>query len=369
MRRVRARGEDIRHFILEHVEKHPSGISKIASTHFHITRQAINKHLRRLVYEKSLTESGETRKRAYKLAPLLEWRQDYDITPEIEEHVLWDRDVAPVLGALPQNVMDIWHYGFTEMLNNAKDHSGGTQIMVRISKTAINTEMMISDNGIGIFKKIQEAFHLPDQRYAILELAKGKLTTDPTRHPGEGVFFSSRMFDRFAIGADKTYFGHKFGDDEDWIMAWNSPLGTSVFMELRNHTNRTSKKIFDQYASPDGDYGFNKTVVPVNLAQYGNDKLISRSQAKRVLARLELFKMIMLDFTGVPSIGQAFADEIFRVFAKEHPELTIHVIHANSEVNRMIERARTSSYATLNANGSIAAAATLVRPDEEKTDK
>ena len=107
-------------------------------------------------------------------------------------------------------------------------------------------------------------------------------------------------------------------------------------MELSNHTSRTTKKIFDQYASPDGDYGFNKTVVPVNLAQYGNDKLISRSQAKRVVARLELF-------TGVPTIGQAFADEIFRAFANEHASLSILPVHANSEVNRMIARVRRGS--------------------------
>ena len=365
MVRVRARGEDIRRFVLEHVEKHPGDVSKIASARFDVTRQAINKHLRRLVYEKSLIENGETRKKTYKLAPLEEWRKGYEITPELEEHVLWDRDVAPVLGALPQNVMDIWHYGFTEMLNNAKDHSGGTRISVRLSKTAISTEMIIADNGIGIFRKIQEAFHLPDQRYALFELAKGKLTTDPTKHTGEGVFFSSRMFDRFAIGADKTYFGHKFGDDEDWISDWNAAIGTTVSMVLGNHTNRTSQKIFDQFASPDGDYGFNKTVVPVKLAQYGNDKLISRSQAKRVVARLELFKVIILDFSGVPTIGPAFADEIFRVFAKEHPELTIRALHANSEVNRMIERARTSS-AALNTSGSFPADAVLTKPDEVK---
>lgn len=223
------------------------------------------------------------------------------------------------------------------MLNNAKDHSNGAMILVRISKTAITTEMMIADNGIGIFKKIQEAFNLPDQRYAILELAKGKLTTDASRHTGEGGFFSSRMFDRFSIGADKTYYGHRLGDDSDWVIDW-ADTGTTVFMELSNHTSRTSKKIFDQYTSSDGDYGFNKTVVPVNLAQYGNDKLISRSQAKRVVARLELFKTIILDFTGVPTIGQAFADEIFRVFANEHPNLSILPIHANSEVHRMITR-------------------------------
>ena len=99
------------------------------------------------------------------------------------------------------------------------------------------------------------------------------------------------------------------------------------------------RKIFDRYTS-DGDYGSNKTIVPVKLAQYGNDKLISRSQAKRLLARVELFKIVMLDFQGVQSIGQAFADEIFRVFTLKHPEVTLEPYHTNSEIKRMIERAK-----------------------------
>jgi predicted transcriptional regulator len=70
---LRARGEDIRRFILEHVEKHPNDVSKLTSTHFQITRQAVSKQLRRLIHEKCLTESGETRNRNYKLATLIEW--------------------------------------------------------------------------------------------------------------------------------------------------------------------------------------------------------------------------------------------------------------------------------------------------------
>jgi hypothetical protein len=136
-----------------------------------------------------------------------------------------------------------------------------------------------------------------------------------------------------------SHYGHRPGDDSDWVMDWGN-AGTTVFMEVSNHTARTPKKIFDQYAGPDEDYGFNKTVVPVSLAQYGNDKLISRSQAKRVVSRLELFKTILFDFTGVPSIGQAFADEIFRVFANEHPTISLLSSHANSEVQRMIARVK-----------------------------
>ena len=188
-------------------------------------------------------------------------------------------------------------------------------------------------------KKIQTTLHLLDERHALLELAKGKLTTDPKRHSGEGIFFASRMFDSYAILSGGVYFSHDFDKPEDWLFERDQFAGTVVWMKLHNHTSRTVKKIFDQYTSGE-DYGFNKTVVPVSLAQYGNDKLISRSQAKRLLARVALFKVVIFDFTGVESIGQAFADEIFRVFALQHPNLSLTSIHANAHVKQMIERAK-----------------------------
>jgi DNA-binding transcriptional ArsR family regulator len=331
---------------LEHVENHPRDLSKLAANRFDITRQAVSKHLRRLVQEKLLSESGETRNRTYKLVPLVEWKKLYPITPDLEEHVLWDQDIAPTLGSMPENIVDIWRYGFTEIINNAKDHSGGKTVFVGIAKNAVSTLVHISDDGIGIFKKIQQALNLPDQRYAVLELAKGKLTTDPDHHTGEGLFFASRMFDKFSIGFDQTWLGYSIDDEHDWIYEASFPNGTDVFMALGNHSRRTVEEVFNKE-----DYRFNKTVVPVKLAQYGNDKLISRSQAKRVVSRLELFKTILFDFTGVPTIGQAFADEIFRVFAKEHPGIEIYPIHANSQVNRMIARV-TSTTPAIPASGT-----------------
>jgi len=340
MSRVRPRGEDIRRFILEHIEKHPRDVSNVTSEHFKITRQAVNKHLQRLSAEHAISESGNTRSRSYGLAPLVEWQKTYGVSPELAEDLVWTNDFAPVVGQLPENVLDIWRYGFTEMVNNAKDHSGGSVILIKIAKTAVNTEVYITDNGIGIFKKIQDALNLLDERHAVLELSKGKLTTDPKHHTGEGIFFSSRIFDAFAIISGSTYWGHNFGQREDWIMDGEAIKGgTTVLLRLSNHTARTLEKVFNQYTSEE-DFSFNRTVVPVALAQYGNDKLISRSQAKRLLSRVELFKIVVFDFTGVPTVGQAFADEIFRVFVNEHPNIEVHPIHFNSEVKRMIERAK-----------------------------
>jgi len=345
MTRVRERGEDIRRFILDHVEKRPRDVARAAAEHFGITRQAVNKHLQRLTEEKALTETGKTRSRTYKLAPLSEWRRVYQITKDLAEDVIWSIDVAPTLGQMPDNVLGIWHYGFTEMFNNAIDHSGGTTILVQTKKTAVTTQMVIFDNGIGIFKKIKNELGLMDERHALFELHKGKLTTDPQNHTGEGIFFSSRAFDDFDIVSCGVQFTHKFGASEDWIFERenfekeNTDDGTAVWMKLHNHTSRTMGKVYDHF-STDGEYGFTKTVVPVRLARYGNENLISRSQAKRLLARVELFKVVVLDFSEVQSIGQAFADEVFRVFPQQHPDIQLLTHKANSEIKRMIERVK-----------------------------
>ena len=65
---------------------------------------------------------------------------------------------------------------------------------------------------------------------------------------------------------------------------------------------------------------------------------VSRSQARRVLTNLDKFKSIVLDFDQVPTIGQAFADEIFRVFATKHQEIQITPINMNEAVDFMVRR-------------------------------
>ncbi len=340
--RVRVRGEAIRGYILKHVEKEPTDIARITADHFEVTRQAVNKHLQKLVSEGALTPEGNTRRRAYKLAPLAQWQRVYPVESDLAEDRVWRTDLLPSLGAMPQNGLGIWQYGFTEMFNNAIDHSAGDLVTVRLRKTAVTTELTVHDNGVGIFRKLQSELGLIDERHAVLELSKGKLTTDPAKHTGEGIFFTSRMFDDFNILSGGVFFSHSFDDKEDWILeAEKLAPGTTVWMKLNNHTSRTTKKVFDKFSSGE-NYGFTKTVVPVKLARYGNENLISRSQAKRLMARVEKFRTVVLDFVDIESIGQAFADEVFRVFPGQHPDIELVEIRANSAVKRMIQRARSN---------------------------
>ena len=100
--------------------------------------------------------------------------------------------------------------------------------------------------------------------------------------------------------------------------------------------------VFDAFSTGE-DYGFTRTVVPIDLVRYGDDNLVSRSQARRLLTRFERFRTVVLDFTGIDQIGQAFADEVFRVFPTMHPDVELVEIHTNSAVRQMISRARTHS--------------------------
>ena len=332
---IRGRGEDIRTFIVAHVARYPGDIVRRTAEKFDCSRQAVHRHIQRLVEEGALLETGKTRSRTYALAQLSAWTQTYAVSTNGDEGDIWLRDVRAQLEPLATNVLGIWQCGFTEMFNNALDHAEASSISVSVAKTAASSVVTIRDDGVGIFRKIQAALGLLDERHAVLELAKGKFTTDPQRHSGEGIFFSSRMFDHFSICSGSVWFSHQAKAPENWILETDESGGTSVRMELGNHTARSVSKVFKQFTSGD-DFGFTKTVVPVRLAQYGDDNLVSRSQAKRLIVRFEKFRTVVLDFKGVVLIGQAFADEVFRVFPLAHPEVELMSLNANKEVGQMI---------------------------------
>lgn len=327
-----ARGLEIRQFILARVDEHPHDIAQLTAKHFGLTRQAVNLHLQRLLVDSDLVREGKTRRTRFFLAAKKAWKRNY--SPGQSESDVWEKDVLSQISDLPENALDIWRYCFTEMFNNAVDHSSGTRITVQLKRTAVNTEIAIIDNGVGIFKKIQRAMKFTDERHSALELAKGKFTTDPVRHTGEGIFFTSKMLDAFDISSGGLYFTS--------VSPLKNPKGTAVWMKLKSTSDRSRKEIFDEYASPENDYAFSKTVVPVKMAEQHADDLISRSQAKRLLLRIDRFRTVILDFQNVNQIGQAFADEIFRVFARSHPGVDVRFTNANEEVVKMIRRAQSA---------------------------
>ena len=333
----------MRAFILAHVEDQPRGIAKVVAERFSMSRQAANRHVARLAGEGLLVADGATRSRSYRLAILAALAKTVPITPALEEHALWETHVLPILRSAPPNVLDICNYGFTEMVNNAKDHSGSAMVSISARVTAATVNMTVKDEGVGIFQKIRTALELEDERHAILELVKGKVTTDPARHTGEGIFFTSRMFDYFAVDSGRLFLGRMRHTNDFLIDAAEPVTGTRISMTIATSSDHTASEVFDSYATDQDDYAFQRTHVVVSLGQASAEKLVSRSQAKRIVARLDRFKEVLLDFKGIDSIGPGFADEIFRVFASTHPAVDLVVINASDEVKKMIRRAESAA--------------------------
>jgi anti-sigma regulatory factor (Ser/Thr protein kinase)/5-hydroxyisourate hydrolase-like protein (transthyretin family) len=336
MSKLQQKTKEIRQFILENVEEHPSDITTVVSMEFSISRQASHRHIQKLVSEGLMTASGNTRNRTYKVKPLVNFSVEVPLAG-LEEDKAWRVHIRPLMNGLPTNVLSICQYGFTEIVNNAIDHSEGTILIIGLVRTYKNITLRIIDNGVGIFNKIQKELNLDDPLHAVLELSKGKLTTDPARHTGEGIFFTSRMFDKFTITSGNLFFSYE--GEVDWQLEDRQEFftGTDVQLEISPLSERTTQQVFDRFTVAD-DYGFSKTHVPVLLATYGDENLVSRSQARRLLTRFERFKEIMLDFTDVSTIGQAFADEIFRVFQTQNPSIHLVPINMSEQVRKMISR-------------------------------
>jgi anti-sigma regulatory factor (Ser/Thr protein kinase) len=333
--------QKILQFILENVEDHPADITITVASEFGISRQAAHRHVARLVSDSLLVAEGTTRDRRYRPGLLVDFALELPVE-KLEEDSVWRMHVLPLLNELPANVLNICQYGFTEMVNNVIDHSEGSRLYIYVKQTYRLLQIAVHDNGIGIFNKIKQVFSLEDSLHAILELSKGKLTSDPDRHSGEGIFFSSRMFDQFYIISDHLSYAH-IGED-DFLLENKQDFvqGTIIKMQIDPKSERAMEQIFDAYTSEE-DYSFSKTIVPVFLAAFGDENLLSRSQAKRLLTRFEKFREIRLDFTGVDSIGQAFADEIFRVYSNQHPEIKIMPVNANAQINKMISHVLNSN--------------------------
>ena len=328
--------EEIKKFVVENVAEHPKDITILTANNFSITRQAVLRHINKLILDGTLSVEGKTKDRAYFLAPIIEKVFGFNITPDFSEDKIWRENVRPLFKDVAPNVLGICQYGFTEMLNNAIDHSEGDKVTVLVTFWPSQLMLQIVDNGIGIFKNIQTKLGLDDERHAVLELSKGKLTTDPVQHTGEGIFFTSRMFDTFIINSDSLALLCTNG--EDWLLEQDKsrPKGTTIVMQISPYSTRTSQSIFDQYTNMNDEFGFAKTIIPVKLSRYGDENLVSRSQAKRLLARIDRFREVVFDFKDVEMIGQAFADEVFRVFQNQNPHIHLMWSNTNQQVERMI---------------------------------
>lgn len=263
-----------------------------------------------------------------------DWAARFSL-PELDEAVVWnDARLHLALDQRDEGVR-IMTYAFTEMLNNAIDHSAGTHVDVALWRDSTRIAFQISDDGRGVFARVREGLGLESDLHAAAELSKGKRTTWAERHSGEGIFFTSKAVSTFRLSANgiRLTIDNIRGDSALGISAGGQ--GTTVDASLDLPPPRTLRSVFEEFT--DDDLRFSRSRPTVKL--FGTGLLfVSRSEARRVMSDMTDFDDIDIDFSGVDDVGQGFIDEILRVWPSQHPGVGVHPINMNDAVAFMVRR-------------------------------
>lgn len=324
--------------ILSYLRRHGNSGSKALCGHLGISRQALNVHLRRLVAEGRVVRTGVTKSARYSLPGQLPksrpYRGEFAAGGLDEDRVYQNVALSLNLAhALNPGTKTLFQYVFTEMLNNAVEHSESRKVRVSAVLEPGSVKAEIEDKGIGVFASIAEKLDLPDEHDALLQLVKGKTTTMPEAHSGEGIFFSSKAASKLVIRSHRIQVEWNQRLKDVFVSSRRHVRGTHVSCEIARDSRISLDDIFNEFAPREFDYEFSRSRVAVKLL---GRQYISRSEARRLLVNLDKFKLVELDFDAVESVGQGFADEVFRVFANNHPDTAIRPVNASAAVGAMI---------------------------------
>lgn len=315
-----------------------------------ISRQYISVVISQMVREGLLLKGGSTASAFYALpensASIIETINLRFDRAKIEEHAVFNtlRDRYNLVRGLSENMQSILFYAFTEMLNNAIEHSKSKNIQIEIRKDKTSLTFIVNDFGIGVFKNVMRQRHLKSEIEAMQDLLKGKTTTQPHSHSGEGIFFTSKIADLFQLES----FEYRLRIDNkinDVFFEGLKPSkkGTRVIFTISLYSKKHLSQIFNKFVTNPEEPGFNRTEILVRLFTQGTI-YISRSQARRILHGLDKYESIVLDYDKVSTVGQAFADEIYRVFKNNHSAIKIESKNMIEPVRFMIERAETKKF-------------------------
>ena len=329
----------IKQYILEKIEDQQPSIVERTANAFNISKNTVYRYIHELESQDIIHKEGRTFSLVEKTDSFFLQRSKNELSAE---DIIYNQYIKKYIVYLPENIQKIWQYSFMEMMNNAIDHSDSEYVSITIIQNYLNTTILIADDGVGIFKKIKEYYHYETLDDAVNELFKGKLTTDSAHHSGEGIFFTSRVLDRFAALSGGKIFTHdKYSEilrnlKDTSLNNLTNIRGTVILMSLSNFSKREISEVFDMFSDVDG--GFTKTHIPIKNIY--DTYPVSRSQAKRLCHRFEKFEEVELDFNGVDDIGQGFAHEIFVVFQNSHPDIKIISTHTNPSIDKMISHVK-----------------------------
>lgn len=252
----------------------------------------------------------------------------------LDESVVWSQ-LDAALGLEASDAIRLMNYAFTEMLNNAIDHSEGSRIDIRVWLRSTLLGFSIRDDGVGVFARLRTGIGLESDLQAAAELTKGKRTTWPERHTGEGIFFTSKAVSLFRLSANGIRLTVDNRRDDYALGVGEVQRGTLVEAEIAVPLARSLRDVFEEFT--DEDLTFSRSRPRVELFGTGLT-FVSRSEARRLLTDMTGFTDIDIDFAGVQDVGQGFVDELLRVWPSQHPGITLHPMNMNEAVSFMVRR-------------------------------
>lgn len=328
-----------------------AGVSQMIGE-FGVSRQYLHRFLQELVRTKKIIKIGQGPIVKYVLNNAENIKKEQEILakkpyilklkkPFAGEDYTWKKSFDEYINFFSpsKNTDKILAFAFTEMLNNAIDHSQSKKIEITVEKIGNNIITTIYDYGIGAFANVAKKFGLPTEFDAIPFILKGKQTTNPKQHSGQGIFFTSKIVDEFILQSHGLKLNINNTKDKYAVEKQKNVLGTSISFVVNTHSKKNIGRIFGKFT--DKEFVFDKTEIKIKMYELQTD-FVSRSVAKRLLIGLDEFSTILLDFEGVDFIGQGFADEIFRIWQNKHPQIKFICENTSKDVLFMINRARHS---------------------------
>jgi anti-sigma regulatory factor (Ser/Thr protein kinase) len=322
--------------ILALLERAGSVTSGSVAAKLKVSRQAAHRKLQALAAAGDLVHSGAGRGSVWQASATAPRRFRYESVALAEDRVFTQLESeVPAMRSLDADTRAAIFYAVTEMVNNAIDHASSRTIEVLVEPRPGGLAFEVVDDGVGAFARLREGLGLASDLDAVQEVSKGKVTTDASRHTGEGIFFTSKVADRFELDANGLRFLVDNVRDDVGVATSAARSGTRVRVEVSLPVKRLLADVFAAWTT---DMEFDRTRTVVRLFAIGV-AFVSRSEARRLLHGLERFREVVLDFRGVESIGQGFVDEVFRVWASAHPATRLLPEGANEVVAFMLRRA------------------------------
>ncbi len=328
--------EQIKKFILDNLSIHKKDIVQESINHFGISRQAIHKHMKRLIDDKKVVAYGTTKGRYYELIPSVNYNKKIIIDGAFSSENFLKEHISPQIESLPKNIFEIFIFSIGALLNNILYHADATNIYFKLYVNHREAHFVLSDNGKGIFENIRSGLELSNSSVAALELAKGNVTTDPSRHSGDELNTIIQLFDKVTIDSSGISLKY-FNKNQDWLLKHSKQLhGTRIHLQIDSLSKRTCSDIFDSIFANK----YLRIRIPLNFLELSDNKIVnSRLQAKSALRNIKDYKIVEFDFKKIDLIGPAFADELVRQTKEKNKFADIEWINTNPTVDLLMSRA------------------------------